>query len=80
MCWSMVVYMGRGRGKGQGVSRTTCLIRFGAYNIWSGRNRGQESALRGIFQANMDLGVLQETKLTKRIYMRESSGYKMVAT
>ena len=28
----------------------------------------------------MDLGVFQETKLTKRIYTRESSGYKVVAT
>ena len=28
----------------------------------------------------MDLGVFQETNLTKRIYMRESSGYKVVAT
>ena len=28
----------------------------------------------------MDLGVFQETKLTKRIYTLDSSGYKVVAT
>ena len=28
----------------------------------------------------MDLGILQETKLTKHIYACESSGYKVVAT
>ena len=50
------------------------------YTIRNGRNGGLESALRGMSQANMDLGVFQETNLTKRIYMRESSGYKVVAT
>ena len=30
-------------------------------------------------QANLDLGVLQETKLTNRIYMCASSGYNVVA-
>ena len=33
-----------------------------------------------MYQANMDLGLFQETKLTKCIYMRESSGYRVVAT
>ena len=32
-----------------------------------------------MYQDNMDLGVFQETKLRKRIYMRESIGYKVVA-
>ena len=31
-------------------------------------------------QANIDLGVFQENKLTKRIYTRESSGYRVVET
>ena len=34
----------------------------------------------GMSQDNMDPGILQETKLTKRIYACESSGYKLVAT
>ena len=32
-----------------------------------------------ILQENVDLGVLQETKVTEGIYMRESSGYRVVA-
>ena len=31
-------------------------------------------------QANMDLGIFQETKCTDGIYTRESSGYRVVAT
>ena len=32
-----------------------------------------------MYQANMDLGVFQETDLTKRMYMCESSGYSVVS-
>ena len=39
-----------------------------------------ELALRGISQANMDLGIFQETKCTEGIYTRESAGYRVVAT
>ena len=38
-----------------------------------------ESALHRMSQANMKLGVFQETKVTKGIYMQESSGYRVVA-
>ena len=55
-------------------------IRFGTYNIRNGQNGGLESALRGMSQANMDLGVFQETKVTKGIYKQESSGYRVVAS
>ena len=55
-------------------------IRFGTYNITNGRNGGLESALRGMSQANMDLGIFQETKCTDGIYTRESAGYRVVAT
>ena len=41
---------------------------------------GDVAAMRGISQSKMDLGVFQETKLKKRIYTRESSGYRLVAT
>ena len=37
-------------------------------------------ALRGMSQANMDLGILQETKLTDGIYTRGSAGYNVIAT
>ena len=39
-----------------------------------------ESALRGMAQANIDLGVFQETKCTDGIYTRESAGYRGIAT
>ena len=39
-----------------------------------------ESALRGMGQSNVDVGVLQETKLTDGIYTRRWYGYKVVAT
>ena len=55
-------------------------IRFGTYNICNGRNGGLEAALREMSQANMDLGILQETKLTYGIYTRGSVGYSVVAT
>ena len=54
-------------------------IRFGTYNIRNGRNRGLEAALQGMSQANMDMGILQETKLTDGIYTRRSAGYSVIA-
>ena len=58
----------------------TVPIRFGTYNIRNGRKGGLESALRGMSQANMDLGILQETKITNGIHTRGSAGYKVIAT
>ena len=57
MCQSMGGSTGGGRTNRQGVIRP---IRFGKYN--DDRNGELESGLRGMFQANMDLGVFQETK------------------
>ena len=42
-------------------------IRLATYNIRNGRNGGLEAALRAMAQANVDLGVFQETKLTEGI-------------
>ena len=55
-------------------------IIFVTYNIRNGRNRGLESELRGMDQANMDLGIFQGKKCADRIYTRESAGYSVVAT
>ena len=55
-------------------------IIFGTYNIRNGCNGGLESALRGMAQANMDLGIFQETKCKDGIYTRASAGYRVVAT
>ena len=45
-------------------------IRFGTYNIRNVRKGELEAALRGMSQANMDLVILPETKLTDGIYTR----------
>ena len=58
----------------------TVPIRFGTYNIRNGQKGGLEMALRGMSQANMDLGILQETKLTDGMYTRGSAGYSLIAT
>ena len=55
-------------------------IRFGTYNISNGRNGGLGSEFRGMSQANMDLGIFQEKKLTNVAYTRGSAEYSVVAT
>ena len=55
-------------------------IRFGTYNIRTRRNGGLESALWGMSQVNMDLGIFQEIKCKEEIYTRKSAGYRVVAT
>ena len=55
-------------------------IRFGTYNIHNGINGGLELVFRGMYQANMDLGIFQETKLTNGVYIHGSAGYSVVAT
>ena len=55
------------------------MIRFGTYNIRNRRNRVIESALRGMAQANLDLGVFQDTKVKDRLHMRELVGYHVLA-
>ena len=54
--------------------------RFGTYNIRNGRNGGLESALRGMSQANMYLGIFQETKFIGGVYTCRLSGYIVVST
>ena len=61
-------------------TRGTVTIRFGTYNICNGRNGGTKSALMGMYQATMDLGIFQEKKVTDGIYTRGSAGYSIVAT
>ena len=67
------------RRTGQPTSGTV-PIRFGTYNIRNGRNSGLESALGGMSQANMDLGIFQEMKLTDGIYTCGLAGYSVVTT
>jgi hypothetical protein len=51
-----------------------------SYNIQSGHNGGLESALQAMKLMGVDFGVLLETKLTKGVYTRWSSGYHIQAT
>ena len=55
-------------------------IRFGTYTIWNGRNGGLESVLRGVSQANMDMGIFKENKATDGVYIRGLDGYSIVTT
>ena len=53
-------------------------IRFGSYDIRNGQNGCLKLALRGASQANLDLGVLQETNIMYRVYTRDSYSYSIV--
>ena len=55
-------------------------IAVAKFNIRCGRAGGLESALRAMEAANVDVGILTETKLTGGIYTRFSSGYQVLAT
>ena len=50
------------------------VIRFGTYNIRNGRNRGLNSVLWGVYQANLNMGVFQDTKVTDWIHMQVLDG------
>jgi hypothetical protein len=56
------------------------LFTVALYNIQSGCNGGLESALQAMKQMGVDYGVLLETKLTKGVYTRWSSGYNVQST
>ena len=56
-------------------TRGRVLIRFGTYNIHNGHNGVLESALRGVSNANMYMGIFKETKVTDGIYTRGLDGY-----
>ena len=63
-----------------GYTRGRESRRFGTYNIRNTQNGGLELVLQGMSQANIDLGIIQETKMTGGVYTRGSSGYSVVAT
>ena len=77
MCWSTGDSTGRVRGDRR---ETVCKICFGSYNICNDRNGGLESVLCRVSQANIGLGVFQETKFTGGVYERDSEGYRVAAT
>ena len=44
------------------------VVHFGNYKIQNGCNGDLESESRGMSQANVDLGLLQETNITDGVY------------
>ena len=54
-------------------------IRFVTYNICNRRNGGLELVLRRMYQANIDMVILQENKITNSVYTYGLSGYNVVA-
>ena len=63
----------------ESLTRETAPIGFSTYTICNGRNGGLEPTLRGMSQANMGLGILQETKITDNIFTCRSAEYSIVA-
>ena len=53
---------------GRGIRLLSLKIRTG----WVG---GMEKALQALHQGNVDVGLLQETKLTQGIHNRHGTGY-----
>ena len=49
-------------------------IRIASLNIRSGQAGGLEAALRALQQGNIDVGVLQETKLMRGVHTRYRAG------
>ena len=68
---------GGSQGDRQEVVRPIC---FGTYNIRISWNGVLESALQVMLQTNVDLGVFQETKVTKVVYTRVPSKYWVVVS
>lgn len=56
------------------------IIRFETHKICNGRNGGLELELYDMDQANVDLVLLQETKITDGVYARDSAGFCIFAS
>jgi hypothetical protein len=55
-------------------------IRIATYNIHNGRQGNLESALRALQFMNVDLSILQETKISDYKYTRGSFGYEVLVS
>ena len=55
-------------------------IRVVPLNIRSGQLGGLKAALHALQKGNVDIGVLQETKLTQGIHTQHGSGYDVWET
>ena len=64
-------------GNGARESSSRQEIQIASLNIWLGRARGIEAALRALQQGNFGIWVFYETKLTEEVYTRHRSGYSV---
>ena len=79
MCWSTGVSTWGGGGVGWGVDKNLDIVRFGTYIIQNVRNVSLDSELHGMSQANVNLGIIQDTKIIYGVYARESVVFHVVA-
>ena len=55
-------------------------MKVATWNIRSGRNGGLETAVRALHGLEVDVAVLQETRLTKGVYARKVEEYRVMAS
>ena len=70
--------MGVSQRPGVGETKKEGVIFFGWYNIFNVRKTCLLFSLRGMEHDNIELGVLQETKLIGGFYTRYLEGYKVL--
>ena len=63
-----------------GVGKKGEVLHFGSYNIWNSHNGVLYLVLRSLDQANIYLGILQETNITSGIYMWSLAIFCVVET
>ena len=68
------------RGIWGGGEQKEEVIRFGTNNILNFRNVGLNSALHGMDQVNIELGLLQENNLVDGFYVRESAVFSVISS
>ena len=78
MCWSARVSTREIQGRGEEEVEKAEVVRFRTCKIQNDRNGGLKLALRRMDQLNIDLGLLQETKIMYGVYRRESAGFHVV--
>jgi exonuclease III len=60
--------------------KKTKQIRIATYNIRNGRKGKLEGALRALEKMNIDIGILEETKITNDCYTKNCFGFEVIAT
>ena len=79
-CFGVHVFLRGGYGGGEGIHKKVEVVRFGTHNIQIIRHGCIELALRGIDQANVDLGLLQGAKINVVVYVRDSADFCIIVS